>query len=409
MHLPVSGRTVWLSWFLGLALFWLTPAARAQDDATVEMARQRFHEGVQFYDQHQYEKARLAFLQAYTLKAHPAILLNLAQSELRSGHPEDAATHFTAFIGANSGSDSERQDAQNGLSTAKGKVGEVTVSSDVQGAQISVDGQDKGQTPLAAPLFVTPGTHTFEARSGDRHASKTIATSAGQSASVTLGLRPSASAPVAAATAGEASEAAAPTEQSTVEEPQEKTEPKAEPAEPPPERRERKPFFQWFGETPIAWVGAGLTVGGLAGGVIFGLTAKHDYDAANSVEAQTLSFRDSDFKAGALASANSAPCNLSAQDIALLKSHGLSSRIQDDATACKVYGNDVNLGNQAKTAATIFGVVGGVALAGTIVYYFLDPNAEEPASSAEPATASKARFVPVLSPSMAGVIAVGAF
>ena len=39
--------------------------AHAQDDATIEMARQRFREGVQFYDQHQYEKARLAFLQAY--------------------------------------------------------------------------------------------------------------------------------------------------------------------------------------------------------------------------------------------------------------------------------------------------------------------------------------------------------
>lgn len=406
MHLPASGRTVWLSWFLGLALFWLASAARAQDDATVEMARQRFREGVQFYDQHQYEKARLAFLQAYTLKAHPAILLNLAQSELRSGHPEDAATHFTAFIGANSGSDSERQDAQNGLSTAKGKVGEVTVSTDVQGVQISVDGQDKGQTPLAAPVFVTPGTHTFDARSGDRHASKTIATSAGQSASVNLGLRPSA--PVAA-TAGEATESTEPAEESTAEPPQEKAEPPAAPAEPALERRGRKPFFQWFGETPVAWVGAGLTVGGLAGGVIFGFTAKHDYDAANSVEAQTLSFRDSDYKAGALASADSAPCHLSAQDIALLKSHGLSDRLQDDATACKVYADDVKLGNQAKTAATIFGVVGGVALAGTIVYYFLDPNAEEPAGSADHAAASKPHFIPVLSPSIAGVIAVGAF
>lgn len=406
MHLPVSGRTVWLSWFLGLALFWLASAARAQDDATVEMARQRFREGVQFYDQHQYEKARLAFLQAYTLKAHPAILLNLAQSELRSGHPEDAATHFTTFIAANSGSDAERQDAQNGLATAKGKVGEVTVSTDVQGAQISVDGQDKGQSPLGASVFVTPGTHTFEARSGDHHASKTIATSAGQSASVSLGLRPSA--PVAAA-AGEATESAEPTDESTAEAPQEKAEPTPEPAEPAPERRERKAFFRWVGETPVAWVGAGLTVGGLAGGVIFGLTAKHDYDAANSVEAQTLSVRDSDFKAGALASADSAPCNLSTADIALLKSHKLGGRVQDDATACKVYGDDVKLGDQAKTAATIFGVVGGVALVGTIVYYFLDPNAQEPVSSSDHAAASKAHFMPVLSPSLAGVIAVGQF
>src|SRR5260221_3094459 len=65
------------------------------DDATVEMARARFKEGVQFFDLKQYEKARLAFLQAYALKPHPAVLLNLAESELRAGRPPDAATHFT--------------------------------------------------------------------------------------------------------------------------------------------------------------------------------------------------------------------------------------------------------------------------------------------------------------------------
>ena len=66
---------------LGVAVSLAIPTtSRAQDDATIEMARQRFREGVQFYDQHQFEKARLAFLQEYALKPHPAVLLNLAQS-----------------------------------------------------------------------------------------------------------------------------------------------------------------------------------------------------------------------------------------------------------------------------------------------------------------------------------------
>src|SRR4051812_3966873 len=84
---------------VGLAFSLFSPGkARAQDDATVEMARQRFREGVQFYDQRQYEKARLAFLQAYALKPHPSVLLNLAQSELRAGKPDDAASHFSEYL-----------------------------------------------------------------------------------------------------------------------------------------------------------------------------------------------------------------------------------------------------------------------------------------------------------------------
>ena len=55
----------------------------AQTDADGEtlVARQRFEEGVKHYDAKEYDKARLAFLQAYLLKAHPAVLLNLAPSD----------------------------------------------------------------------------------------------------------------------------------------------------------------------------------------------------------------------------------------------------------------------------------------------------------------------------------------
>ena len=80
----------------------LLPAvsARAEDrDTVTDMARQRFQEGVKFFDQKKYEEARAAFLQAYALKHHPAVLLNLAQSELRSSHPADAAKHFPYSYG----------------------------------------------------------------------------------------------------------------------------------------------------------------------------------------------------------------------------------------------------------------------------------------------------------------------
>src|SRR5678816_2680726 len=80
----------------------LPRVARADDDpATIEMARQRFQEGVRYFDAKQYDKARAAFLQAYALKKHPTVLLNLAQSELRSSHDAEAADHFSEFLREN--------------------------------------------------------------------------------------------------------------------------------------------------------------------------------------------------------------------------------------------------------------------------------------------------------------------
>ena len=139
--------------------------ASAQDDATIQMARERFQEGVKYYDAKQYDKARAAFLQAYALKKHPAVLLNLAQSELRSAHEADAARHFAQYMRENKeASAAERQEAEKGLSTAKAGLGEITVSVDIADADVYVDGNLEGRSPLPAPVYLKPGSHTLEAR-----------------------------------------------------------------------------------------------------------------------------------------------------------------------------------------------------------------------------------------------------
>ena len=105
----------------------LSPARAEEKDTVTEMARQRFQEGVKFFDQKKYEEARAAFLQAYALKHHPAVLLNLAQSELRSSHPTDAAKHFSAFLRESSTASSvERGEAERGLTEARTKLGRST-------------------------------------------------------------------------------------------------------------------------------------------------------------------------------------------------------------------------------------------------------------------------------------------
>src|SRR6185503_3408313 len=70
----------------------------AHADGDTDMARQRFNEGVHFFDRGEYDKARGAFLQAWALKRHPAVLLNLAQSSLRSHHEAEAARYFEEYL-----------------------------------------------------------------------------------------------------------------------------------------------------------------------------------------------------------------------------------------------------------------------------------------------------------------------
>src|SRR5262245_23442713 len=84
-----------------LVLVTVVRPSLAQSDGETEVARQRFREGVAHYDRQDYEKARLAFLQAYLLKPHPAVLLNLAQSELRAGRHAEAAANFAKYLREN--------------------------------------------------------------------------------------------------------------------------------------------------------------------------------------------------------------------------------------------------------------------------------------------------------------------
>ena len=131
-----------------VALLWAVSSAvlpgRAtlgqEKDTVTDTARRRFQEGVKFFDQKRFEEARTAFLQAYALKHHPTVLLNLAQSEIRSGHSLEAARHFSAFLHESSNaSGGERAEGEKGLASARSKLGRIQVSV-TAGAEVLVHG-----------------------------------------------------------------------------------------------------------------------------------------------------------------------------------------------------------------------------------------------------------------------------
>lgn len=140
--------------------------ALAQDDPVTLQARARFKEGVDFYDKGQYENARLAFLQAYALKKHPAVLLNLAQSTAKAGHALEAAKYFQQFIKESPNATPQQQkDAEGGLAEVRQKLGRIEIIAPA-GTDITLDEKDRlGTAPFAEPIDVEPGSHALKSSS----------------------------------------------------------------------------------------------------------------------------------------------------------------------------------------------------------------------------------------------------
>src|SRR4051794_5682259 len=136
--------------------------ALAQDDPVTMQARARFKEGVDFYDKGSYENARLAFLQAYALKKHPAVLLNLAQSSAKAGHPLEASKAFQQYLKeSTSASPQQRQDAETGLAEVRQKLGRIEIVAPA-GTDVTLDEKERiGAAPFADLVDVEPGAHSL--------------------------------------------------------------------------------------------------------------------------------------------------------------------------------------------------------------------------------------------------------
>jgi outer membrane biosynthesis protein TonB len=369
------------------------PSARAEDkDAVTEMARRRFQEGVKFFDQKRYEEARGAFLQAFALKRHPALLLNLAQSEIRSGHPAEAARHFAAYLReAPNASQLERGEAEKGLREARAKLARVQISAPA-GAEVLVDGESVGQAPIADPVDVAPGSHTVEARLGSKSATTSVSVLINRLAAVTVSFE---SAPPAPPPAAEppappaAAPAPAPTPPAAEAEPAKEPEPAKE-AEPAKEREkekedplapteEREGFISWVGHSDLALVGLGVTGIGVGMFIGFGLAAQRADENVASVAAQIRQ---------------------ESENQRLTRVNVCAAPVQSGFdSACSVLSDNVDARDLDRTLATVGIVAAGIGAAATVTAYFVGSGS----------SGRRAQITPMFGPKQTGLGVVGTF
>jgi hypothetical protein len=329
----------------GIAAVCLAPYAHAQepdeDDPTaLRMARQRFQEGVKYFDRKQYSKARAAFLQAYALKKHPSVLLNLAQSELRAGYEAEAANHFAQYLRETDGSNSAQvSKAQSGLEKAKTKVGSLTLAADVDDAYVLVDGKLAGRTPLPGPLYLSPGTHMVGVRLGGKSVTRQITAVPGESITEMVNVTKAGSAPP-----GPASDA----------EEKEKGEAEGEELEEAYAYQGvgREPFFRWLTRKPGGLIGAGATVLLGVGAGVFAVSWQTNESAATDTRKNILDQAEQE--------GVDAPCTTTPNE--------------EYERACKDYVAYKDTADRHRLFALAAGIGAGLAATATVVGYFLDAD-----------------------------------
>jgi hypothetical protein len=274
--------------FFGFALAFVVALPSSAEPATeqVKVARKRFQEGVAAADARNYEAARLAFQQAYALKPHPSVLRNLGQAELKTGHYLDAARHLSTFIRDTTfGTPAERESAKKSLAEAETKIGKLLLEVDVAGAEIAVDGEMSGRSPLGAdPIYVEPGQRVVRVqKDGYDLYEQTQAFEPDRVIRLKVALRPTAPVPT---------EAAAVTRiPPTIVEPVVVPPPVEHPASPSPPARDRAERGGTETRTVVLVSGAALTALAAGFGIGFSISGNsldEDAIAQRAFIAQTL-------------------------------------------------------------------------------------------------------------------------
>lgn len=173
-----------------------TPTATAAATDPQKEAERLYKEGVKADASLQWEQARKLMSEAFAiadgakLDLRYKIAANLGIVALKAGKAREAATALRFVLDKTPDlHPDDRAQTERVLAEAKSRIGVVTVRVDHAGTPVYVDDKLVGISPLSMPVFVDPGTHTFEAeKSARERVTKTFEVAAGSQPVVELEL-----------------------------------------------------------------------------------------------------------------------------------------------------------------------------------------------------------------------------
>ena len=165
-------------------------------DPAKDAARARFIEGIDLYRKHDFEAARVAFTQAYSVLKQRDVLFNLAAAERDSSHPLDALRHYRALLADPALDPKSKDDVVKAIADLEAKTSRIKIKA-TAGAKLTVDGVKVDEDTVD----VLPGAHDVVATYQDGTTKKAqVSTKAGEAVDADVS-SPTVAVPTATATA----------------------------------------------------------------------------------------------------------------------------------------------------------------------------------------------------------------
>ncbi len=138
-----------------------TEAAGSEDGRRNE-AKLRFEQAVQDYDAGRYDQALANFQEAFRLRPHPLVNVNIANCYDKLGKPLLAIFHFERFVEAKAGSPAQQAEVSAALVRLRKQVGALVLRVTPDGALVIVDHEQQRRAPVLEPMPLQAGEHTLE-------------------------------------------------------------------------------------------------------------------------------------------------------------------------------------------------------------------------------------------------------
>lgn len=181
------------------ALILSTSLADAQD-ASVDQARANFQRGVELYNAADYSGALAAFQEAYRIRPHPTVRVNIANCYDHLGRPVEAIFHFEHYL-SESGRNAQpqqRRDVEQALTALRQRIAQVNLHVSPDGATVRIDDAEERRAPVLDPVTLTAGTHRIVvSMNGFRTDTRIVEITGGRSTELDVNLERGASTTVA--------------------------------------------------------------------------------------------------------------------------------------------------------------------------------------------------------------------
>lgn len=166
--------------------------ARAQSaDETKVRAKALFEQGVADYDAGRYEQALASFQEAYRIRPHPLVNVNIANCYDKLGKALQAVFHFQRFLESDAGSPAQREEVSKALERLKQQVGKVMLRITPDGALAIIDQGEQRRSPILEAIQLEAGKHDLEVKlAGYRTVERPLIVKGGTTLELSIALEP---------------------------------------------------------------------------------------------------------------------------------------------------------------------------------------------------------------------------